>query len=110
MDERLRHLSNQKTIFEGFVALVHSKNASPTWNDVKSALLDFDSAGQHILDDLRRHRTLSVGNNRATVQSSSTMCLSRLSHNLPLYLPALCHCSTITALSVRVKCERQQVR
>ena len=30
---------------EGFVTVARSKNASPTWNDVKSALLDFDSAG-----------------------------------------------------------------
>ena len=34
-----------KTIFEGFVAVARSKNASPTWNDVKTALLDFDRAG-----------------------------------------------------------------
>ena len=27
-----------KTIFEGVVAVVRRKNASPTWNDVKSAL------------------------------------------------------------------------
>jgi hypothetical protein len=39
--EKLAH----KTIFEGFVAVVRSKNASPTWNDVKTALLDFDRAG-----------------------------------------------------------------
>ena len=32
------------TIFEGFVAMVSSK-ASPTWGDVKTALLDFDRAG-----------------------------------------------------------------
>ena len=38
--EKLAH----KTIFEGFVAVVRSKNASPTWNDVKTALLDFDRA------------------------------------------------------------------
>src|SRR4051812_15978525 len=35
----------QKAIFEGFVAVVRSKNASPTWNDVKTALMDFDRAG-----------------------------------------------------------------
>ena len=34
-----------KAIFEGFVAVVRSKNASPTWNDVKTALMDFDRAG-----------------------------------------------------------------
>ena len=39
--EKLVH----KTIFEGFVAVVRSKNASPTWGDVKAALLDFDRAG-----------------------------------------------------------------
>jgi hypothetical protein len=35
----------RKTIFEGFVAVVCSKNASPTWGDVKTALRDFDRAG-----------------------------------------------------------------
>jgi len=35
----------QNAIFEGFVAVVRSKNASPTWNDVKTALTDFDRAG-----------------------------------------------------------------
>jgi hypothetical protein len=39
--EKLTH----KTIFEGFVAVVRSKNASPTWSDVKTALLAFDRAG-----------------------------------------------------------------
>ena len=39
--EKLAH----KTIFEGFVAVVRSKNASPTWSDVSTALLDFDRAG-----------------------------------------------------------------
>jgi hypothetical protein len=39
--EKLVH----KTIFEGFMAVVRSKNASPTWGDVKTALLDFDRAG-----------------------------------------------------------------
>ena len=34
-----------KTIFEGAVAVVRRKNASPTWNDIKSALMDFDRAG-----------------------------------------------------------------
>jgi hypothetical protein len=31
--------------FEGFVAVVRSKNASPTWSDVRAALLDFNRAG-----------------------------------------------------------------
>lgn len=35
----------QKAIFEGFVAVIRSKNASPTWNDVKTALMDFDRVG-----------------------------------------------------------------
>ena len=35
----------QKAIFEGFVAVVRSKNAPPTWNDVKTALMDFDRVG-----------------------------------------------------------------
>ena len=39
--EKLVH----KTIFEGFVAVVRSKKASPTWSDVKTVLLDFDRAG-----------------------------------------------------------------
>ena len=34
-----------KTIIEGFVAVVRSKNASPTWSDVRAALMDFDRAG-----------------------------------------------------------------
>ncbi len=34
-----------KIIFEGFMAVVRSKNVSRTWNDVKTALLDFDRAG-----------------------------------------------------------------
>jgi hypothetical protein len=34
-----------KTIIERFVAVVRSKNASPTWSDVRTALLDFDRAG-----------------------------------------------------------------
>ena len=38
--EKLAH----KTIFEGFVAVVRSKNTSLTWSDVKTALLDFDRA------------------------------------------------------------------
>src|ERR1700694_4820655 len=42
-----------KTIFEGFVAVVPRKNASPTWNDVKIALSDFDRAGlRGVLQDL----------------------------------------------------------
>jgi hypothetical protein len=39
--EKLAH----KTTFEGFVVVVRSKNASPTWSDVRTALLDFDRAG-----------------------------------------------------------------
>jgi hypothetical protein len=39
--EKLAH----KTIIERFVAVVRSKNASPTWSDVRAALLDFDRAG-----------------------------------------------------------------
>ena len=39
--EKLAH----KSTFEGFMAVVRSKNASPTWSDVKAALLDFDRAG-----------------------------------------------------------------
>src|SRR6202795_1698813 len=34
-----------KTIFEGFMAVVRSKSTLPTWNDVKTALMDFDRAG-----------------------------------------------------------------
>jgi hypothetical protein len=34
-----------KTIFEGFVAVIRSKKASPTWGDVRTTLLDFDRAG-----------------------------------------------------------------
>ena len=34
-----------KTIFEGLMTVVRSKNTSPTWNDVKTALMDFDRAG-----------------------------------------------------------------
>ena len=34
-----------ETIIERFVAVVRSKNASPTWSDVRTALLDFDRAG-----------------------------------------------------------------
>ncbi len=39
--EKLAH----KIIIERFVAVVRSKNASPTWSDVRTALLDFDRAG-----------------------------------------------------------------
>ena len=54
--EKLAH----KTIFEGFVAVVRSKNASPTWSDVKTALLAFDRAGlQGLVQDLY---TASKGN------------------------------------------------
>jgi hypothetical protein len=33
-----------KTIMERFVAVARSKNASPTWSDVRAALLNFDRA------------------------------------------------------------------
>jgi hypothetical protein len=39
--EKLAH----KTVIERLVAVVRSKNASPTWNDVRTVLLDFDRAG-----------------------------------------------------------------
>ena len=39
--EKLAH----KTIIERFVAVARSKNASPTWSDVRAALLRFDRAG-----------------------------------------------------------------
>jgi hypothetical protein len=40
------YLQRVKAISEGvFVAVVRSKSASPTWSDVKLALLDFDRAG-----------------------------------------------------------------
>ena len=39
--EKLAH----KTVIERFVAVVRSKNSSPTWSDVRTALLDFDRAG-----------------------------------------------------------------
>ena len=42
--ERAKKLAH-KTIIERFVAVVRSKNASPTWSDVRTALLDFDRAG-----------------------------------------------------------------
>jgi hypothetical protein len=42
-----------KTIFGGFVTVVRSKNGSPTWSDVKTALLAFDRAGlQGLVQDL----------------------------------------------------------
>jgi hypothetical protein len=40
----LRKLAH-KTIIERFVTVIGSKNASPTWSDVRTALLDFDRAG-----------------------------------------------------------------
>ena len=39
--EKLAH----KTVIERLVAVARSKNASPTWNDVRAVLLDFDRAG-----------------------------------------------------------------
>ena len=35
----------QRAITERFVAVVRSKIVSPTWSDVRAALLDFDRAG-----------------------------------------------------------------
>ena len=42
--ERAKKLAH-KTIIERFVAVVHSKDASPTWSDVRAALLHLDRAG-----------------------------------------------------------------
>jgi hypothetical protein len=43
----------RKSTFEGVVAVVRSKNAFPTWSDVRAALLDFDRAGlQGLVQDL----------------------------------------------------------
>jgi hypothetical protein len=54
--EKLAH----RTIIERFVAVVRSKNASPTWSDVRTALLDFDRAGlRGLVQDLY---TASKGN------------------------------------------------
>jgi hypothetical protein len=39
--KKLAHIN----IIERFVAVVRSKNASPTWGDVEAALFDFDRAG-----------------------------------------------------------------
>jgi hypothetical protein len=36
----------QKAITERFVAVVRSKIVSPSWSDVRAALLDFDRAGR----------------------------------------------------------------
>jgi hypothetical protein len=57
--EKLAH----KTIFEGFVAVVRSKNAPPTWSDVKTALLAFDRAGLQGLggvDTYRIHKMMAA--------------------------------------------------
>jgi hypothetical protein len=35
----------RQTIIERFVTVVRSKNTSPTWSDVRTALLEFDRAG-----------------------------------------------------------------
>jgi hypothetical protein len=40
---------SQKVIMERFVAVARIKNASPTWSDVRAALLDFDRAGLRAL-------------------------------------------------------------
>jgi hypothetical protein len=43
----------RKFTFEEVVAVVRSKNALPTWSDVRAALLDFDRAGlQGLVKDL----------------------------------------------------------
>jgi hypothetical protein len=43
----------QRAITERFVAVVRSKIVSPTWSDVRAALLDFDRAGLHgLVQDL----------------------------------------------------------
>ena len=43
----------RSSLIEGFVAVVRSKNAPPTWSDVKTALLAFDRAGlQGLVQDL----------------------------------------------------------
>jgi hypothetical protein len=39
------YLKRLKAIQEGFATVVRNKSASPTWSDVKLALLDFDRAG-----------------------------------------------------------------
>jgi hypothetical protein len=42
--ERAKKFAHE-TIIERFVAVVRSKKSSPTWSDVRAALLDFDRAG-----------------------------------------------------------------
>ena len=54
--EKLAH----KTIIERFVAVARSKNASPTWSDVRAALLLFDRAG--LLGLVQDLYTASKGN------------------------------------------------
>ena len=39
----------QQAITEWFVPVVRSKIVSPTWSDVRAALLDFDRAGLRLL-------------------------------------------------------------
>jgi hypothetical protein len=39
------YLQRLKAIQEGFATVVRNKNASPTWSDVKLAIVDFDRAG-----------------------------------------------------------------
>lgn len=39
------YLRKLKATYEGFATVVRNKSASPTWSDVKLALLDFDRAG-----------------------------------------------------------------
>jgi hypothetical protein len=43
----------RQTIIERFVTVVRSKNASPTWSDVRTALLELDRAGlRRLVQDL----------------------------------------------------------
>jgi hypothetical protein len=41
LSQPIAHTTN----YEGFAAVVRSKNASPTWNDVKTKLMEFDRMG-----------------------------------------------------------------
>jgi hypothetical protein len=70
--EKLAH----KTVIERLVAVVQSKNASPTWNDVRTVLLDFDRAGlRGLVQDLYTaskdnraflHARLGLGHDRSS--------------------------------------------
>jgi hypothetical protein len=71
--ERAEKLA-RKTIIERFVAVARSKNASPTWSDVRAALLHFDCAGlRGLVQDLYTaskdnqaflHARLGLGNDQ----------------------------------------------